>query len=153
MKHFKITPIWKISVRDGKTSMTDEEFRRYRKWCLSNEGDYEFIIKKKFKGRSLPQNGWFHAVIVPMVADAMGEENLNEAKATLKAMFLSKTKVIKGVDGQLQEITIVGRTSKLSTSGFGFFTNKCRIWAAKFLGINIPDPTKDHNYPMLIDED
>lgn len=152
--NYKITPIWKISVKDGKTSMSDSEWDRYRKWLLSHEGEYEFIIKKKFKKRSLPQNAWCHGVIVPMIGNEIGEEDHNKVFALLKSKFLSKTEHIAGKDGKWEEVNIVGRTSKLSTEQFGIFCEKCRKWASEFLGIVIPDPDPSYrDYPVLIEHD
>lgn len=151
---FKITPIFKINIKDGKTSMSDDEYFRYRKMVLSLEGDYEFIVKKKFKKRSLPQNAYFHGVIVPMIADSIGEQDQNEIKAILKSKFLSKEKPLAGKDNQWEMIKIVGRTSKLSTDNFSIFVEKCRTWASSFLGINIPDPDPEHAaHAIMYDED
>lgn len=151
--NYNITPIFKISVKDGKTSMTDNEYGRYRKWCLSQQGEFEFIIKRKFKQRSLPANAYFHGVVVPMIAEEIGEEPA-ETKALLKAMFLSKEKAVAGKDNKWEMVKIVGRTSKLSTHHFGLFVEKCRQWASSFLGLVIPDPSKEHNSePVLINED
>lgn len=150
---YKIIPIWKITVKDGKTEMSDEEFGRYRKWLLSHSGDYEFIIKKKFKKRSLPQNNYFHGVVIPMIAEEIGEQDEAEVKALLKAKFLSKEKVIAGKD-KWETVKIVGRSSKLDTNTFGIFIEKCRQWASEFLGLVIPDPDPNYNaHPILIEED
>jgi len=151
---YKIIPIWKISIKDGKTSMADEEYSRYRKWMLSHGGDYEFIIQKKFKKRSLPQNAWFWGGILPMIAEEMGEEDENEVFATLKSKFLSKTKHIAGKNGQWEEVKIVGRSSKLTTDQFSVFIERCRKWAGEFLGITIPDADPSYrDYPVLIKHD
>lgn len=153
MYNFKITPIWKIQVKDGKYTFSPEEESRLHKWLLSHEGDYEFVIRKKFNKRSLPQNAYFHGVVLPMIADAMGEENLAEVKAILKTKFLSKEKVLAGKENQFETVQIVGRTSKLKTDTFGFFVEKCRMWASKFLGVNIPDPDPEYNqHPVFLGE-
>jgi hypothetical protein len=151
---YKITPIWKIEVKDGKTRMPEDEFSRYKKWLLSHQGGYEFTIKKKFKKRSLPQNSWYWGVIVPMIAEEIGEDDLNEVHAYLKAKFLSKEKAVAGKDGQWDKTIVVGRTAKLDTHSFGLFVEKVRRWASSFLGLNIPDPNPEYNsQAVLIDDD
>src|SRR3990167_1344025 len=151
---YKITPIFKVSVKDGKTTMSDAEYSRYRKWCLSQNGEFEFVIQRKFKRRSLPQNSYFHGVVLPMIAEEMGEEDLGEVKAILKAKFLSKEKHLAGKENQWETTNIVGRTSKLTIEQFGIFIEKCRMWASKFLGMDIPNPDPEYNSEaILINED
>ncbi len=151
---YKITPIFSGEVKDGKFKMSDSDFERYWKWLLSHSGKYQFIIKKVFKKRSLPQNNWYWGVILPMIADEMGEENHDEVHAILRSKFLSKTKVIKGKNGELEEVKITGRTHKLSTHLFSIYVEKCRKFGAEFYGLNIPDPDPNYDsYPVLINED
>lgn len=150
---FKITPIFNAEVRDGRLVLPEEEYHRYRLFCLSQGGPTQFILRKKFKLRSLPLNAYFHGVVVPMIAEAIGEE-ASVTKALLKAKFLTKEIAVKGKEDQLETVRIVGRTSKLSSANFSLFVEKCRVFASSFLGVNIPDPDKSHNeHPIMIDED
>ena len=149
----KIIPIFQTEVIEGQMKMTDEEYNRYRKWLWTKSGKLQFILKKQFRKRSLPQNAYFHSVIVPMIAEEVGEDEVR-IKALLKSMFLSRKITIKGKNGEEKTETIVGRTSKLNTEQFAIFIDKCIVWSSSFLGIIIPDPDPNHNaYPILIEED
>lgn len=150
---YKITPIFKGQIEQGKFKMADEDFSRYQKWLLSHGGEYQFIIQKKFKKRSLPANAYFHGVVIPMIAEETGMDEA-EVKAFLKAKFLSKEVVMAGKDNQWETAVIVGRSSKADSHTFGLFLEKCVAWASSFLGLVIPEPDPDHNnYPILIDND
>jgi len=148
----KIIPIWKIEVKDGKSQMAEDEFSRYQKWLLSHQGQYEFIIKKKFKKRGLKMNAYYWGVVVPLIASEIGEDE-NVTHALLKTKFLSKEMVIAGKGGW-DKVTIAGRTSKLDTHQFSIYLEKVIVWASSWLGLVIPDPDQDHNaYPILIETD
>lgn len=133
--------------------MPEEDWSRYQKWLLSHSGKWEFVIQKKFKKRSLPANAYFHGVVLPMIAEETGMDEL-EVKAFLKAKFLSKEVAVAGKDNQWDTARIVGRTSQTDGYTFGLFLEKCIAWASQFLGCEIPPPDPDHNaYPVLIDLD
>jgi len=153
MLKYKIIPIFKGEVIDGKFKMADEDYSRYVKWLLSHSGKYQFIIKKVFRKRSIPQNSYYWGVVLPMIAKEMGEDDLNEAHALMKAKFLSKEKVIAGKNGW-EKVTIVGKSSKLSTHDFGIFLEKVIRWASSFLELHIPDPDPEYNsQPIMIEDD
>lgn len=150
----KITPIIKGEVKDGRLILPAPEFEKHIKHLLSLKGEVEFIVKKKFQKRSLPANGYFHGVVVKMIAEETGMEPA-EVKAFLKAKFLSKEVVIAGKDNQWETAVIVGRTSKADVEMFGIFLEKCVAWASMFLGLIIPPPDPKHaDYKdLLIEED
>jgi len=144
----KIIPIFQTEVIEGQMKMTDEEYNRYRKWLWTKSGKLQFILKKQFRKRSLPQNAWYWSLIIPMIAEEMGEDDMDYVHALLKSIHLSKKVEIKG-----KIYTVTGKTSKLTTAQFGEYCERVRMWAAQELMLDIPDPDPDHNaYPVLIDE-
>lgn len=92
------------------------------------EGNYELIIKKVRKQRSNPQNAYFHSVVVPMVAEEMGEvyegmppalvhDGMDNAKEALINRFLPKTKYKNPLDRR-RKIVKQKRTSDCDTKEF-----------------------------------
>jgi hypothetical protein len=144
----KIIPIFQVDVIDGQLKMTDDEYHKYRKWLWTKSGKLQFILKKHFRKRSTSQNAWYWGLILPMIAEEMGESDLDYLHALMKSMHLSKKVEIKG-----KMYTVVGRTSKLTTAQFGEYCERVRMWASKELMLDIPDPDPEHNaYPVLIDD-
>jgi len=94
------------------------------------------IVKKYFKKRSNPQNDYYHGVIVPIVADYMGESK-KDAHEALKA--LHNTRLMETEKGT---VSIPQSTTKLTTQEFSDYCERCRRWAAEFLGVYIPDPNE-----------
>lgn len=149
MLKYKITPIFQGEIIDSKFKMTDDEYGRYRKFCLSHTGPIQFILKKKFSPRSRKQDGYYFGLVLPMIAEEMGIDNIMEVHAILKGMFLVKGVTVKG-----KEYQAVGRYAKLSTQGQQEFVEKCRRWASMELQVDIPDPEKNWNcHPVLVDSD
>lgn len=139
MYNIRIIPIFKVLIKDGVFSMIESESSRFKKMCLSMSGDFEMIIRKKFNKRSRSQDGWYFGLVIPMLADEMGETDLPYVHACMKDKFLSKTKVDK--KGIAHRAT--GRYAKLNTEQAGNFIEKVRAFAAEFYFIDIPDPDKE----------
>lgn len=81
----------------------------------------EIVLRERTEGRSDVQNAYYHAVVVKMISDATGhdpEETHEKLKAHLK----------------------VSTTTKMTTSEFAEYVDRCRQFAAEFLDMNIPDP-------------
>ena len=99
----------------------------------------KITFEKYVQKRSLPQNAYYHGVVVKMVADYTGMRP-EEAHEGLKWMFLKE----RG-----EYMPTVKSTAKLTTKEFIDYIEQCVIWAAEFLGVVIPDP----NYPdIVVDE-
>ena len=89
------------------------------------------------KARSLSQNDWYWAAIVPELADEWGYEvddksEIEKAHESLKFQFLRVT------DENGRER--VRSTTELSTKEFSEYCERCRRYAAIEYGRNIPDP-------------
>ena len=92
----------------------------------------EVIVRKEKKRRSNPQNAYYHAVVVPLVAEATGYTKA-EAHEALKVHFLSD------MSGPLP---LVKSTTDLTTSEFCDFIANIQEFSAENLGITIPDPNQ-----------
>lgn len=108
--------------------------------------DGKYLVKiSSIKKRSLLQNAYYHAVVVPMIKEGLREAGYNEVKTNedahevLKHLFLKKQ--IKSEKSD-EEITIAGSTTKLSTADFNKFLEEIWQWASEYLGITIPEPNQ-----------
>ena len=97
--------------------------------------EFECRIEKRKKHRSDAQRGYFHGVIVRMIAREMGEEDEDRVLEELEWKFM----FVKGIDGGLDSRRSV---STLTTVEQEELNEKVRMWAAKFLGLTIPDPER-----------
>jgi len=96
------------------------------------------------KTRSLPQNGYYHACVIPAVLDGLVDNGYERHKLNsevvhefLKEQFL-KTEIISEKTGDV--ITVTKSTSELTTVEFMDYIASIQKWASEFLGIVIEDP-------------
>lgn len=127
-----ITPVFHLTILKGKASVKDPE-KRLKYIQSLPDGEYDEVIKKKQSIRSLQQNAYLHSVIFQMIADHTGD-SMEDVKSALKIMFL----------GYMSKsgLRAVKDTSRLNTKELEEFNEKCRIWAAEFLGMYIPLPNE-----------
>jgi len=119
---------FKFSVVDSEVKIDSNEFIS----TLKNlkDGDYVITVKKQKKPRSLNQNSYYRGVIVPLIADWMGDDN-DSAHEALKFHFLRK-------EGKLPSSR---STTDLSTVEFEDYCSRIRMEASKW-GIYIPAPNE-----------
>lgn len=107
------------------------------------DGSYSVRFTPR-KIRSLPQNAYYHAIMVPMVKEGLrgaGYDEVktnNDAHEVLKVLFL-KREIVNKETGQLIT-TIPGSSADLSTVEFKDYMERIAQWAAEFLGVYIPPP-------------
>jgi hypothetical protein len=114
---------------------------------LAFEGkEFQITIEKKKKSRSLNQNGYYHAVVVPMVRQGLIDIGTKltreETHEILKMKFLKKEVVLEET-GEILNYT--GSSAELTTTQFMDYIAEIQQWAAEFLNIVIPDPASQAN--------
>jgi L-cysteine desulfidase len=127
----------------------DKEIKVYRKSEMQSiiksldKGEYEWVLRKKKKKRSLSQNSYYWGIVIGGVYEGLvdngytkSELDSNTVHEYLKTKFL--TKDIANDEGEF--ISIVQDTSKLSTSEFMDYIAQIQMWAATFLNYVILDP-------------
>lgn len=119
-----------------------------------NDGKYLVRIDA-FKKRTLPQNAYYHGVVVPMVKEGLQSVGYSEVKTNsdaheiLKHLFLKKGIVNNKTD---EVLTIAGSTANLKTVEFNAFLEDVWKWAAEYLNITIPAPNEQlimFNEPLI----
>ncbi len=98
---------------------------------------WEVTFKRLLPKRSGAQNRYYHAVILPMVAEFIGESEDATHEALLDKFSAYRA---KGARDKRFGLKIKKRTRDMDTAQFTEYVEKVRDWAAQFLGLNIPDP-------------
>lgn len=118
-------------VEDNKMILDDRE--RFQK-CLNgfNDKRIQLIIKKYHTTRSLKQNAYYWGVVIPIIAEWVGEDDLESIHEALKGKFLQ----VRNVKG----LKIIQSTAKQNTTEFEIYLGKVKRWASMECGLIIPDP-------------
>lgn len=136
--HFKILPIFRVKLENKNTyTPLEGEETRLAKFCLSHKGEFVLSLKKPTKRNSPKQRGYYWGLVLPMIADEIGEPDLDEVHNLMKSQFLRQRSEIKG-----KMYTKIGRTSTLSTDAFAEYIEKVRDFASRELSVYIPNPDK-----------
>lgn len=108
--------------------------------------DGKFLITaKNIRKRSLPQNAYYWACVVPMVKDGLRDIGYSEVKTDedaheiMKHLFLKK-RIVNQVNDDV--IEIAGSTADLQTVEFNNYLEEIWQWASIYLNIVIPEPNK-----------
>ena len=108
-----------------------------------NGKDVVITIQRKRRRRSLEQNNYYWACVVPMVKDGLKDVGykvgIEETHDYLKSTFL-KDELVNEETGEV--LQTIGSTTKLTTVQFMEFIADVQRWAAEFLGLVIPDPNE-----------
>lgn len=135
----KIIPVWYGEV-DGRGQIVYDrapELRQYlAKIATHQNRGVQVVIKKRKRQRSKNQNDYYWAVIVDMVAEAMGITP-KQANEFLKSEFLTV-----GIERNGKRWEVTRSSSDLSTVEFEEYCQNCRMWASAELGIYIPEPNE-----------
>lgn len=134
-------PEFLIHILDGKIQNIDAT-RRF--FAHLSDGVHQVKTVSK-EGRSLNQNGYFHAVVVPAVFEGLREAGFDNvhtpdhAKSLMKNLFAKSW--INKADGSLS-YEYTQDTHLMSRLEFHNFMEKIFQWAAEYLGIAIPLPNE-----------
>jgi hypothetical protein len=133
-------------VIDGKLVLRNRD--HFNEQLRQTKGFVEVTVEKARSRRSLNQNAYYWAVVIPMVTDALRELG-NECEhmdvhELLKDRFNTKNFVIPN-NGEtvLEVITVGASTASLSTIDFMAYIERIQRWASEFLHLNIPDPNQE----------
>lgn len=113
------------------------------------DGRYQVIVKAR-KRRSNKQNAYYHAVVCSMVMEGfqgIGYREVTDsemAHRVLAGRFL-KRRMVNDETGEIISEWIES-TRKLSTTEMEEYLDKCRQFAAEYLGISIPLPNQQGSF-------
>lgn len=134
------------SKQDDKLVLSQPEvYRAYVKGL--KDGDYAITINKPAKPKTIPQLGYYYAVILPTVFDEM----LSQGNDTITVVIndelfnfpLTKrnidTYLLKPKCARVREGHHIDKSDMTIDEAMMFIDN-CIRWAAEYLGCVIPDP-------------
>lgn len=108
------------------------------------DGKY-LITAKSIKRRTLPQNAYLHAVIIPLVFQGLRDvgyddvRDFEDAKTVIKTLFL-KRKIENRHTGEV--IEIIRRTRDLTTIEMMTLIEEVAKWSIEYLNVYIPMPNE-----------
>lgn len=139
MANYKIRPEFKLTLNGCKAfSLSEGEQLRFEKFCMSHTGEYLMTLSKPKKRRSNTANAYYFGVVVPILADFIGEEDTEDVDRLLEAQFLKRKVVIKE-----KVFDTYGRCSKLSTEEFWGYIDRIVTYFGREYGVVIPAPDRD----------
>jgi hypothetical protein len=103
----------------------------------------QLTVEKMKHSRTLQQNKYYWSVVVKLIAQHTGHDP-EQVHELLKQKFSPKwyfqeTALSAAMSKNIAQ-SIPTSTTRLDTLEFVEYTEKCRLWANEFLGLNIPLP-------------
>ena len=121
---------------NGTFSAKDKE--RFRAAFDCHRGhEVEFTPVRHRKNRSPNQNRFYWGVVIPLIGQAMGEDDPEAIHGMLKHEHNYYMATIGG-----NEIRVPMSTADLNTVDFEAYLERVRRWAVEFFTLNIPLPNE-----------
>ena len=109
----------------------------WRRALASHRGRAVWVsVTRQQHLRTMSQSRYYWGVVARDIADYIGESR-ETTHEYLKALHLPKRSV-ELLDGNKLEMP--GTTTTLTVEEFSAYVERCRVWAAQFLGLSIPSP-------------
>jgi hypothetical protein len=125
------------TIREGKLFLDkSDRFKDYLHSFPTGKR-VEVSVEKLTHTRTNGQNRYYWGVVVKTIAEHTGHDP-EQVHELLKFMHAPKCHMY----GQSFGYIIPTSTTRLDTIAFVEYTEKCRVWAAEFLGINLPLPNE-----------
>jgi trans-2-enoyl-CoA reductase len=125
------------TIKDGKLLL--DKGPKFREYLSTLNGKrIQLTVEKLKNSRTISQNRYYFGVVVKLIAQHTGHdpEQIHEA---LKQMFSPKWYMDPRPPTR-ETMAIPTSTTRLDTIEFVEYTEKCRMWANEFLGLQIPLP-------------
>jgi len=122
---------------------TGESEKQAIKATLELIGARVLELKKVRKKRSLPQNAFYWAVVLPEICKQLNQGDIpEEIHALCKSMFLKRYRVLKN-----KRYTWIDSTTKLDSFAFGEYLEQVMSFFSREYGVYFPTPTDSYSYP------
>lgn len=102
----------------------------------------DVTVTERADTRSARANAYWHAVVCKIGAECVGGITPIEFHELMKQKFLTRARfdLVNPSTGEIEELQLVGSTSKLTISEFYDFVEMVRAWMGEFFGVSVPDP-------------
>lgn len=108
---------------------------------------FEGVIEKKRVKRSLPQNAYYWAVVVPLIEERFKQLGHNEITKQLTHEFLKGKFLYHEIITEHSEVIHLPKgTSETTKSEFMDYIAKVQQWAAETLDLIIPEPSTQTSF-------
>jgi hypothetical protein len=106
------------------------------------EGRQIVTVTKWSRKRSLPQNSYYHGVVVPIILEALREHGYREFTDADVHEHLKDECLKKSIPNEVtgEYITVTGSTAELTTVQFQEYIERVAQYASTKLGCIIPSP-------------
>ena len=137
-----IKPKFFGTVHGGRFIVNDQASLDQYLQKFKDDTEMEATFSRKYKRRSTGAigettnfNGYYWAVVIRMVSDAMGELDDDYTNDMLQLETGNYRESSSG-------LRVPKGTKEMSGGEFSEYCGKCRIWASKELQISIPEPNE-----------
>jgi hypothetical protein len=130
---------------DDKGALSIHNRQRLVEWARQYPGK-NVVIKFERKGskRSSPQNRYYWGIVIKEITlrlRELGHQWITDED--VHDMMKLKFNYEQIVSEQGEVLELPKSTSTLTKTQFAEYVDNIRMWAAGFLGVNIPDPNQD----------
>ena len=138
-------------TENGKLRI-DQDFKPVFLEKISKNAGKKVVVTVNVEGkkRSVQQNHYYYGVVVGLVQEALlsewGETLTKEEVHELLKQNCNWKEVVNSETGE--SIKIAQSTADLSTTEFEEYTERCRRFAAEYLGTSIPLPNEQINFEL-----
>ncbi len=104
------------------------------------------VTVKDIRKRSVPQNSYYWAVVVPFVRKGLYDIGFDEVQTDVDAHRLLKKQFIRKqfVNKQTGEVVgFTGSTTELSIPEMNEYIERICRWSSEYLGVYIPSPNQE----------
>jgi len=133
-----MTPIFNCTIRSGKLYLDKADQFKAHLASFPNEKRVEVTVEKLKHPRTGQQNRWYWGVVVAEIAKHTGHDP-EQVHEFLKQMFSPKW-YMDPLPPTRQTMAVPTSTTMLDTIQFVDYTERCRMWANDYLGLQIPLP-------------
>ena len=103
----------------------------------------EISVQPKRKHRSLSQNSYYWAVIVPLIREGMHEVGCRLGIEEIHELLKTKFRIVEHVNQVTGEIMgSIGSTTDMTTTDMMGYFAEITQWAAEYLSSQIPEPNE-----------
>lgn len=115
------------------------------------DGDYEWVLRKKKKKRSNEQNRYYWGIVIESVLSGLIDAGYERRELNPQVVheFLTKTFLTKNIANESGEfINVIKHTSELSTVEMLEYIADIQQWSAETLNVIILDPNEQSHLDL-----
>lgn len=103
------------------------------------DGDVVVTVQRKRPSRTLCQNAYYWGVVLKTIADDTGQDLESLHEFLKRECNAQRVELTNRETGEHFDAWVGASTANLNVNDFSDYVERCRAWAASFLGVTIPD--------------